>query len=659
MVDSGLGFTMILVSTVFVICTAFYLTVLLREIFTGKRAFQGNGFKGVWTLLFSLALITGIAYCLYRAPYILFNGINWTVIGEYGPSTLLYAVLCLAVLIPFFYLYFILSYFFVKEDDKPYFMIIVLSILSAIGNSIIIFIINEALNRTLGQESRRAGIESGLYLYYLLGIVLFTVSAMIVRKKLITITSAIVYDKRIEIINRVISAPFGQFEAMEDGKIHAALNNDTETVSGFVNAFVNGLTGVITLVTCFIYLGTLNLLGMVCSVFMIGLAVGLFLVVSSAAEKKFEQNRDIQNIFFKYINDMISGFKELYINKLKQKEFKEDMQKSCEAYRDTRVEGEFKFVGVSILGEILYIGVVGIVVFTFPILFPNLQDNTLRNYVLVYLYMGGIVNQEIFLVPGIMRVLVSWRRINQFIDEITFKENRIKEPLPVNSRKELVLRLEGARFQYKNDSGEKFAVGPVHCEFNSGEIVFISGGNGSGKSTLAKLITGLYRPDEGAITVNGQAVEPEELGSYFSIIFSDFHIFERLYGIEHEKKAEEIQRYLDILRISDKVQVADGRFNSLKLSTGQRKRLALLVSYLEDRPACLFDEWAADQDPEFRKFFYKSLLPELKARGKMVIAITHDDRYFNAADKLIKMETGQIIECRENSEDLDLETASA
>lgn len=101
---------------------------------------------------------------------------------------------------------------------------------------------------------------------------------------------------------------------------------------------------------------------------------------------------------------------------------------------------------------------------------------------------------------------------------------------------------------------------------------------------------------------------------------------------------------MEILRIDDKVQIADGAFSTLKLSTGQRKRLALLVSYLEERPVYLFDEWAADQDPEFRKFFYKTLLPELKARGKTVIAITHDDSYFNEADRLIKMEMGRFAE---------------
>ncbi len=641
MVDIGL--TIILVSIVLAAVTIYYLYQLCRELLLKERSFEGNGLKGWGVFLFSLVLIGGMGYCLYKAPYALFYGTTWAMIDEFGPSALITGAMCLAAVIPLFYLYFILSYFFIKKGDKPYFMIIVLSIVSAIGNSLIILIINTALNRILDDTSRRVGIESGLYLYFILGIVLFTVGAMIVRKKLITITSEVVYDKRSEIIRKILQAPFSQFEALDDGKIQAALNNDTETVSGFVNAFVNGLTGVITLITCFIYLGTLNLLGMFCSIAIIALAVGLFLMVSEAAEKKFEENRDIQSLFFKYINDMAKGFKELAINQKKRAEFTADILKSCQDYRDTRVAGEFKFVGVSVLGEILYIAVVGVVVFIFPLLFPNLQNNTLRNYVLVYLYMGGIVNQEIYLVPGVMRVMVSWKRINRLIQEISLIKEGIKTiPQPAGGRN-LKIELKNIQFQYKNTDGENFAVGPVNCEFKSGEIIFISGGNGSGKSTLAKLISGLYQPDAGEITVNGQAVDSEILGSYFSAIFSDFYLFEKMYGIDYEQKSEEIQKYLEAFWIKDKVEIKDGTFSTVKLSSGQRKRLALLISYLEDRSVYLFDEWAADQDPEFRRFFYRVLLPELKSRGKIIIAITHDDRYFDTADKHLKMETGQVV----------------
>lgn len=179
-------------------------------------------------------------------------------------------------------------------------------------------------------------------------------------------------------------------------------------------------------------------------------------------------------------------------------------------------------------------------------------------------------------------------------------------------------------------------------EFKSGEITFITGGNGSGKTTLAKLITGLYEPEEGQICINGKEVNYTDLNNCYSSVFSDYFLFNKLYGINHVEKSEDIERILKSLQINDKLTINDGVFSTVDLSSGQKKRLALLVSYLDDRPIFLFDEWAADQDPEFRKYFYHEILPGLKALGKCVIAITHDDHYFDTADKVIKLEMGKI-----------------
>ena len=203
------------------------------------------------------------------------------------------------------------------------------------------------------------------------------------------------------------------------------------------------------------------------------------------------------------------------------------------------------------------------------------------------------------------------------------------------------LKLKDVEYFYDNNDEKSFKVGPINYEFNTGEIIFITGGNGSGKSTLAKLITGLYAPSKGVITLNDKISETL-LNESYSAVFGDFYLFDKLYGIDYKCKEKEIQKYLEMLQLNSKVEIVDGKFSTTKLSTGQKKRLALLVTYLEDRPIYLFDEWAADQDPEFRLFFYDTILPELKRIGKCVIAVTHDDRYFDMADKVIKMEFGKI-----------------
>jgi len=207
------------------------------------------------------------------------------------------------------------------------------------------------------------------------------------------------------------------------------------------------------------------------------------------------------------------------------------------------------------------------------------------------------------------------------------------------------LRLEGATFSYSNGGGEGFTVGPIDFVARPGEIAFITGGNGSGKTTLMKLMAGLYRPDSGRVMLGGTVVTPATeawVRDQISIIFSDFHLFRRLYGLG-EPEPGRVTELLGYMEIDQKTSIRGDSFTNINLSTGQRKRLAMIVTLLEDKPVVIFDEWAADQDPSFRRKFYQEILPELKAKGKVVICVTHDDRYFDVADHRYKMEFGRMV----------------
>jgi cyclic peptide transporter len=279
-------------------------------------------------------------------------------------------------------------------------------------------------------------------------------------------------------------------------------------------------------------------------------------------------------------------------------------------------------------------------------MFADITSSMLRNYVVVFLYMTGPMTAILNAIPQLMQSRISWNRIREVestITQLASARESAQSAASPDPGGEIDIRLEAVTYRYKNQTGDLFTVGPIDCEFKAGEISFITGGNGSGKSTLAKLLTGLYVPDGGAVKVNGVSLLAEQLGRYYSVIFSDAYLFDKLYGIDYERKLEEAHHYLSVLELSDKVEIGNGGFSTIKLSTGQRKRLALLISYLEDKPVCLFDEWAADQDPEYRKFFYEALLPEMKARGKCIIVITHDDRYFDIADKHLRMERGSLV----------------
>jgi putative ATP-binding cassette transporter len=208
------------------------------------------------------------------------------------------------------------------------------------------------------------------------------------------------------------------------------------------------------------------------------------------------------------------------------------------------------------------------------------------------------------------------------------------------------IKLEQISFEYKDAEGAvSFEVGPWDIDLRRGEMVFLRGGNGSGKSTVLKLICGLSRPASGSVKIDGVAVTSGTAQDYrelFSSVFTDFHLFDQLYGLDHVP-ADEVHRLIERMELTGKVGFVDGRFTTLDLSTGQRKRLAMIASLLEDREIYVFDEWAADQDGHFRDVYYTELLPELKARGKTIVAVTHDDRYWDACDRLITLDLGEIV----------------
>jgi putative ATP-binding cassette transporter len=196
-----------------------------------------------------------------------------------------------------------------------------------------------------------------------------------------------------------------------------------------------------------------------------------------------------------------------------------------------------------------------------------------------------------------------------------------------------------------------FQIGPLDFSLRRGELVFITGGNGSGKSTFLRVLAGLYPPDAGEITLDGVPVNNGTRDAYRSLmsaIFFDYHLFHKLYG-QSDADSGEVHRWLRQFQLDDKTDVADGEFSTLDLSGGQRRRLALIVSLLEQRPVLLLDEWTAEQDPEFRRKFYVELLPQLMQAGATIVAITHDERYIaelNLPGRRIRMDEGRIVEQR-------------
>ncbi|MBW7476452.1 cyclic peptide export ABC transporter [Paenibacillus oenotherae] len=600
-----------------------------------RRSEGGSG----WRKLYNIALAAGfygwIGYCLYECRRLFAPEQSAADFWREAPASGVWAVVLLFAILLLIGIYLTLAMLYPKEKERPYGSMLLLSFVSGIGNASMIFVINSAI-------AGSGDVRLHMLPYFILGMLFFVFGQRLLRLRLIRMTNGIVYDKRMEVITNILNAPYENVETMERGKIETCLNNDTEVVSSFANKLVSIGTWSVTITAGFVYLAFISMEGFLLSLGVVFLASILFFTLIRSANRLWEQTRDIQNVFFKFIHDLIYGFKELYLHRNKARDFRDNMGESCLTYRDKRMMAESKVANVVVIGDLLFAAVIGCVVFVFPYLFANIQEGSLRSFVFVFLYMAGPLTSILNSLPELFQARISWNRMKQFSKDLSGFQERAWEEERLEASSDVSLKLEEARYEYRKNDDGSFAVGPIDYEFRSGELIFIVGGNGSGKSTLAKLITGLYEPKDGIVTLNGKTMSAGDIGQHVSTIFSDAYLFDRLYGIDFASKEEEANSYLRLLGLQNKVRIQDGRFSTTQLSSGQRKRLALLVSYLDDKPICLFDEWAADQDPEYREFFYTNLLPDLKNRGKCVIVITHDDRYFDMADKVIKMEMGRI-----------------
>jgi len=258
---------------------------------------------------------------------------------------------------------------------------------------------------------------------------------------------------------------------------------------------------------------------------------------------------------------------------------------------------------------------------------------------------------------GLVQSIPILLNANASADRLVQLENALRaaaaQPREVPTVKRFdTIEMRNINFRYVDKFSESaFKIGPIDFTLHPGELVFITGGNGSGKSTFLRVLSGIYAPESGEIILDGRHIDNSNRDDYralMSAIFFDYHLFRRLYGVPDPDPGE-VNRLLELFRLSAKTGLVDGEFRTLELSGGQRRRLALIVSLLEKRPILLLDEWTAEQDPEFRRKFYDELLPDLMKAGATVVVITHDDRYLDELDlpaRRIRMDEGKIVDQR-------------
>ena len=463
----------------------------------------------------------------------------------------------------------------------------------------------------------------------------------------------IVCNLRLDMTQRILNSPLQSLESIGASKLMANLTGDITAIASASIQIAIVIVNLAVLIGIFTYLFWLSPLLFITAFLSIAGGFSLYSFLQKLGIKEFAKGRQVQDKLFKHFRSVTEGTKELKLHRDRRIAFmEEELKLTATQAKHYRVKATTAFAFAGSLGSVLFFVPVGLILFVLPKL--DLVDIALiSSYTLAVLYIIDPISGIASALPEIAQANVSLDKI----EALGLSLNQLTTEPNLNSQSKLnpnwtSWELVNLHHAYRGDTEEhQFTLDNINLEFLPGEITFIVGGNGSGKSTLIKLITGLYIPDRGKIIFDGIPITDENREWYrqqFSVIFYDFYLFDRLIGIDISQQVE-IERYLALLEIDQKVTIRDGLLSTTNLSQGQRKRLALLTAYLEDRPIYVFDEWASDQDPVFKQVFYEKLLPELKNRGKTVIAVTHDDKYFDCCDRLIKLDYGRVVSAIANN----------
>lgn len=543
----------------------------------------------------------------------------------------------------------------VSENRLIFFVLVVTSILSGVLNALFLAVVTYSLARPETHTVRTLLIFAGACLGML-------AIRQLHRYISIKVSNKTVNQLRIKLSRLINNSATISLEEKGNAMLLTILTADVGTITQFIMSIPNTLGNLAFLLGAMVYLAYLSDIALFAG--MLGVIVVLMKVygkVMAASKIYYQQARQEAEAMMGYQTDLVNGYKELKMDAVKgEKLVEECITPSNERLADVQLKAGMRHVLGLNVGAALIYTLIGVVLFTFPTVL-NFPKEVVMGYILAIMSAANPLQSVMEIYPTFVRTRVAVSKIESLQSELEQKQERLgATPVPGESLSFSRIELSGVTFSYNGHDGDVTRLGPFNLAVNKGEVLFLCGGNGSGKTTLSKLICGLYAPDSGTIRINGKALEESALSCYrqhFSAVFSNFHIMRSspeiydLSQIPNNSLADGFD--LDGVLFSKGGIIASG-----ELSQGQRRRLAILMALDAEKPIYLFDEPGSDLDPDFKRFFYGTILSHLKARQSTVIVVTHDDNYFRYADRLVKLREGKIVEDMSVEGKLDLSVKS-
>ncbi|MCA1298112.1 cyclic peptide export ABC transporter [Stappia indica] len=535
---------------------------------------------------------------------------------------------------------FVLFGFLIREGNLLRSPVLVFAVLASFTRSGMIFAINTiaaGASLALGNVALLAGC--------ILATLTFSHLARVASFRLVETTRR---RLRMQLSRQLLDARAGFLARNDHGKVYSIVTQEVNEISHASVNFIESLEAALLIAFCIPYLFYLSWPSGLATLAAVGIGGVGYLVAQAPAQASAERASRTEWIFFDRVNDVLRGYKELRLRQARKAALQSDIEDVASRERSLKLVAERYYSLGQVIAQGAMMGLLCMIVVGLPLL-AGTETSTVLQILTIVLLTYGPIETVLGNLSSFSRAAVSKHLIDQLERDLA-NDAEARTGQPVADRPGFSsIELKGVTTVLSSTTAagddESFTVGPLDLTLTPGEVVFICGGNGAGKSTLLSVLTGLRHPDGGTILLDGIPVTEADAPAYrslFSAVFSEFHLFDRLYGLT-EAECDALPAHLADLDIDHRVGVDDGRFSTLALSTGQRRRLALSVALAEKRPIIVLDEFAADQDPARRALFYDVLVPQMARDGHLVIAVTHDEHCFDKCDRLIRMESGRIV----------------
>jgi len=461
---------------------------------------------------------------------------------------------------------------------------------------------------------------------------------------------AIIHKIRVRLMDQIRHSELLALEDVGRARIVAAITSDTAVLTQASNMLAFTVQGAVLIVFVAIYVAFLSVAAILTTIVVVSIAAVIFHQKNRRLVSEKQRAAAWERRLFDRLTDFLDGFKEVRLNSARSADLFADAVDVSRTAANIKINTQAETFRMIVTSQISMYVLLGAVVFVAPQFSDTLGGAALTKTTTALMFIVGACFGLVQSIPILLNANASADRLVQLENVLRATAAQPREVPTVKRFDKIEMR--NINFRYVDKFSESaFKIGPIDFTLHPGELVFITGGNGSGKSTFLRVLSGIYAPESGEIILDGRHIDNSNRDDYralMSAIFFDYHLFRRLYGVPDPDPGE-VNRLLELFRLSAKTGLVDGEFRTLELSGGQRRRLALIVSLLEKRPILLLDEWTAEQDPEFRRKFYDELLPDLMKAGATVVVITHDDRYLDELDlpaRRIRMDEGKIVDQR-------------